>query len=293
MPLAQVREALGIPGMDVETARNVRDKSRMKTVLRAAGVPCARHRLVTDAGRGAGASPREVGFPLVAKPPAGAGAQATYRLDDPSALRELARPRSRRGPTRPACWRSSWSARSTRSTASRSAGRPSGRPSRTTCRRRWRCCATRGSSGRCCCPRELDDPRYAAISEVGPAALRALGVRDALTPHGVVPPPGRLGRGVRGGRPPARRADLLDARLRARRRLLPGVGRAGDPRPVRPAGAQLRRRHGLPARPGPRPGARGARGRGAAAPARAPGRRGQAAASPASRRRRATRARAT
>src|SRR4030095_9032125 len=30
-------------------------------------------------------------------------------------------------------------------------------------------------------PRELDDPRYTAIKEIGPAALRALGVRDALT----------------------------------------------------------------------------------------------------------------
>src|ERR687884_177903 len=49
VPLAQVREALGIEGMDVRTARNVRDKARMKTVLREAGVPCARHRLVTDA----------------------------------------------------------------------------------------------------------------------------------------------------------------------------------------------------------------------------------------------------
>jgi hypothetical protein len=30
-------------------------------------------------------------------------------------------------------------------------------------------------------PRELDDPRYAAIRDVGPAAVAALGVRDGLT----------------------------------------------------------------------------------------------------------------
>jgi biotin carboxylase len=41
---------LGLDGMDVQTALNVRDKSRMKTVLREAGVPCARHQLVTNAG---------------------------------------------------------------------------------------------------------------------------------------------------------------------------------------------------------------------------------------------------
>src|SRR5918997_6556531 len=85
VPLAHPPEALGIPGMDVGTARNVRDKSRMKEVLRAAGVPCARHQLVTDPGE-ALAFAGTVGFPLVAKPPAGAGAQATYRLDEMSAL---------------------------------------------------------------------------------------------------------------------------------------------------------------------------------------------------------------
>jgi hypothetical protein len=81
VPLAQVREHLGIEGMDVETARNFRDKAQMKTVLRAAGVPCARHRLVDSAATAVGFAD-EVGFPLVVKPPAGAGAKSTFRLDD-------------------------------------------------------------------------------------------------------------------------------------------------------------------------------------------------------------------
>src|SRR3954464_3404513 len=85
VPLAQVREAMGIEGMDVSTAVNVRDKPRMKGGLRAAGVPCARHALVHDAAQ-ARSFAGEVGFPLVAKPPAGAGSQATYRLDDESTL---------------------------------------------------------------------------------------------------------------------------------------------------------------------------------------------------------------
>src|SRR5580658_9865544 len=53
VPLAQVREHLGIPGMDAATARNFRDKDQMKTVLRAAGVPCARHRLAESAAAAA------------------------------------------------------------------------------------------------------------------------------------------------------------------------------------------------------------------------------------------------
>jgi biotin carboxylase len=84
-PLAIAREHLGLPGLSVAAARNFRDKSRMKDVLRAAGLPCARHRLVGRA-EDAHAFVREVGFPVVAKPPAGAGAANTYRLDDFDAL---------------------------------------------------------------------------------------------------------------------------------------------------------------------------------------------------------------
>jgi hypothetical protein len=85
VPLAQVREHLGIPGMDAATARNFRDKDQMKTVLSAAGVPCARHRLADSAPAAAGFA-HEVGFPLVVKPPAGAGAKSTFRLDHPADL---------------------------------------------------------------------------------------------------------------------------------------------------------------------------------------------------------------
>jgi biotin carboxylase len=170
---------LGLDGMDVQTALNVRDKSRMKTVLRAAGVPCARHQLVTNPAEALGFA-EEVGFPLVAKPPAGAGAQATYRLDDVTALRgwlEAIPPRADAPglleeflvgeehtfdsvtvgdqtvfssiadyyPTPLEVLRQPWI--------------------------QWTVLL----------PRELDDPRYNGIWEIGPAALRALGVRDALT----------------------------------------------------------------------------------------------------------------
>ena len=85
VPLARVREHLGISGMDPVTARNFRDKDQMKTVLAAAGVPCARHRLAVCAADAVEFAER-VGFPLVVKPPAGAGAKSTFRLDDPADL---------------------------------------------------------------------------------------------------------------------------------------------------------------------------------------------------------------
>ena len=86
VPLAQARETLGLPGLSVEAATNFRDKARMKTLLRANGLPCARHRLAPsfdDASAFAEAS----GFPVVVKPPAGAGAQQTYRVEDLDQLR--------------------------------------------------------------------------------------------------------------------------------------------------------------------------------------------------------------
>ena len=179
VPMAYAREMLGIEGMDVETALNVRDKARMKSVLRAAGVPCARHQLVTDPGE-ALAFADAVGFPLVAKPPAGAGAQATYRLDDVTALRgwlESVPPH----PEAPGLLEEflvgdehtfdSVTVGDETVFSSISDYQPTPLE---VLRHPW-------IQWTVVLPREQDDPRYERIWEVGPAALRALGVRDAVT----------------------------------------------------------------------------------------------------------------
>jgi biotin carboxylase len=85
VPLGTVRRRLGIEGMDDTAAENFRDKARMKDVLRAAGVPCARHRKAASLDE-ARAFARAAGFPLVVKPPAGAGAKATFRVDSSEEL---------------------------------------------------------------------------------------------------------------------------------------------------------------------------------------------------------------
>lgn len=85
---AAVREAAGIPGTSVRTAFLCRDKPAMKEALRQAGVPCAQSIRAShpqDARDFAAA----VGFPLIVKPPAGAGASATFRVDDDSALERV------------------------------------------------------------------------------------------------------------------------------------------------------------------------------------------------------------
>jgi ATP-grasp domain len=80
-PLAVVREQLRIRGMDSPTARNFRDKSRMKDLFTAHDIPCARHLLVASVEQGLRFCD-QVGFPLVGKPPAGAGAKSTSRCDN-------------------------------------------------------------------------------------------------------------------------------------------------------------------------------------------------------------------
>lgn len=85
LPLAHVRETLGIAGLSSEAANNFRDKGRMKDVLRAANVPVARHQLLTS-HQSARQFVSQVGFPIVVKPPAGAGAIATTRIEDAAAL---------------------------------------------------------------------------------------------------------------------------------------------------------------------------------------------------------------
>ena len=87
-PLALVREHLRIRGMDAPTARNFRDKARMKELFAAHDIPCARHRLCGSMAEGI-AFGTAVGYPLVGKPPAGAGAKATARCESEAELRKF------------------------------------------------------------------------------------------------------------------------------------------------------------------------------------------------------------
>jgi phosphoribosylaminoimidazole carboxylase (NCAIR synthetase) len=84
--LAELRAHFEVPGTDPRTADLFRDKARMKEALHAAGLPVARHKLLGDFETGQKFA-REVGYPMVLKPPAGMGAKATFRVGDDAALR--------------------------------------------------------------------------------------------------------------------------------------------------------------------------------------------------------------
>lgn len=86
--LGQLRDRFGIGGMGEAASRNFRDKARMKDALRGAGVPCARHRRLTSIAEG-WVFAREVGFPMIIKPPDAAAAKGTYRITDARGLQEV------------------------------------------------------------------------------------------------------------------------------------------------------------------------------------------------------------
>jgi hypothetical protein len=82
---ARLREAMGVPGMSVDTVMGFRDKPIMRQRVASAGlrVPkSARVRSRDDVWNAA----REVGFPLILKPVAGAGSADTFRVDSPEDL---------------------------------------------------------------------------------------------------------------------------------------------------------------------------------------------------------------
>ena len=85
---AAVREASGIPGTSVRTAYLCRDKPAMKETLRNAGIACAQSTRATTPAEARDFA-AAVGFPLIIKPPAGAGAAGTYRVRDAATLEQV------------------------------------------------------------------------------------------------------------------------------------------------------------------------------------------------------------
>ena len=85
---ARIREMLGAPGLTVAETIPFRDKEVMKQVLDRAGIRTPRHDRATTVEECRRAAER-IGFPLVAKPIAGAGSADTYRVDSPEELEAI------------------------------------------------------------------------------------------------------------------------------------------------------------------------------------------------------------
>ena len=85
---ARLREALGLPGLNVAQTLPFRDKERMKQVLDAAGLRTPRHVRCTTVAQCWEAAER-IGFPIIIKPIAGAGSADTYRVESADELRAV------------------------------------------------------------------------------------------------------------------------------------------------------------------------------------------------------------
>ena len=82
---ARLREALGAPGMGVSQAVTFRNKDLMKQKVVAAGIRTARHASSTTAA-GVRAAARDIGYPIIVKPIAGAGSMDTFRANSDAEL---------------------------------------------------------------------------------------------------------------------------------------------------------------------------------------------------------------
>lgn len=179
VPLAVTREHFGVKGTGVHTATLFREKARMKDALRAAGLPVARHRLITSADD-AREFASSVGFPMIVKPPAGVGARATYRVRTLDELRD-AITRARVSPDHPVLAEEMLVGRE-HSFETITLG---GVPRVTSFSSYFPGCLevleNPWIQWACVLPREVDSELHTRAREMGVAAVRALGLEDGMT----------------------------------------------------------------------------------------------------------------
>ncbi len=177
--LAAAREHYGVPGPGVAITERFRDKALMKDELRRHGLPCAAHRTVRSDADAWGFA-NDIGFPLVLKPPAGAGCKATYRVDGPDSLKR-ALAEARPSPQRPTLAEEFLAgAEFSFETLTvggevlfHSIGRyyPGPLEVMQNPHLQWVCLL----------PRDITGPAFDAVRDVGPRAVRDLGLSDGMT----------------------------------------------------------------------------------------------------------------
>jgi hypothetical protein len=86
--VAFANEALGLPGLALETVRRALDKTRLKSTLLAAGINTPRYEIVSDFGE-TQRFVAAVGLPIVLKSVVGSGALATFLIHSESDLEKL------------------------------------------------------------------------------------------------------------------------------------------------------------------------------------------------------------
>jgi biotin carboxylase len=206
--MAQARERFGVKGTTAKTAELFRDKATMKDALRAAGLPVARHRLVTSDGD-ARAFAAEVGFPMVLKPPAGMGAKATFRVSSEEALLRAVSG-MRVGPSSPVLAEEFLRGREFSMETVTIGGKPRVHSISHYVPSCLDVLENPWIQWVCLLPRELDEPVYAKAKKIGFAAIEALGLDDGMTHmEWFERPDGTLAIGEIAQRPPGANISLM------------------------------------------------------------------------------------
>jgi formate-dependent phosphoribosylglycinamide formyltransferase (GAR transformylase) len=179
VPLGELRTRFGIRGASADVADLFRDKSRMKAALTAAGLPVARNRLLHHVGEGEEFA-REVGFPLVLKPPAGMGAKATFRV---ASLTELRRTLSGMGASReqPVLAEEFLQGREFSFETLTLGGRVRGYSISHYLPSCLEVLENDWMQWTCLLPKDIDGPEYAEATKMGIRAVEALGLEDGMT----------------------------------------------------------------------------------------------------------------
>jgi ATP-grasp domain/L-amino acid ligase C-terminal domain 2/ATP-grasp N-terminal domain len=86
LTVAAVAEALGLPGIGLDTARTSRNKLLMRRAQQAGGAAVPLFRLVPDID-GALATAEEYGYPVILKPTLGAASNFVFRINTPDEMR--------------------------------------------------------------------------------------------------------------------------------------------------------------------------------------------------------------
>ena len=177
--IARVRERYGVAGTSVATAELFREKAQMKDALRAAGLPVARHKLITSEND-ARALAAQVGFPMILKPPAGVGAKATFRVTNEDELRHVL------GGMRVGADSPMLGEEMLRDTEHSFETITIGGVPRVSSISNYLpgCLEVLENpwiQWACVLPREMDTPRCERAKEIGFAAVRALGLEDGMT----------------------------------------------------------------------------------------------------------------
>jgi biotin carboxylase len=164
--------------MDAAEAHRFRDKAHMKDVLREHDLPCARHALARSPEEALAFADRVL--PLVAKPPAGAGARDTFRVDAREQLASWVRavPPS---PVRPLLLEEFVQGREHSFDSISVGGRHAFHSISVYAPTPLEVARVPGLQWTVLLPRSIDGPEYAAIRSAGPKALDALGMFNGMT----------------------------------------------------------------------------------------------------------------